>query len=233
MKRLLTVAIPILVVAQLTLAEEPARERIEWTDIWVTDADKNDLPRVLLIGDSITRGYFGDVEKRLSGKAFCARLTTSTSVADPSFSDEVLLLLKRYKFAVIHFNNGLHGWGYDESQYRTGLLRLVQTFEKHAAGAKLIWVTTTPVRTRGNLRQISQRTERVRARNRVAASIMRERGIPTNDLFELVERHPEWQSGDGVHFNQEGKKAQGAAVAASVSKCLSQTAGTPGRAAPR
>ena len=59
MKQFYVALIPILAIAQLTHAGEPIRERIEWADIWVTDADKDDLPRVLLIGDSITRGYFG------------------------------------------------------------------------------------------------------------------------------------------------------------------------------
>jgi hypothetical protein len=59
---------------------------------------------VLLIGDSITRGYFGEVEKHLTGKAHCARLTTSKCVSDPSFLDEVQLFLKQYRFAVVHFN---------------------------------------------------------------------------------------------------------------------------------
>ena len=66
MIRFFTVLIPLLAVAQLVAAEEPIRERIEWADIWITDADKDDLPRVLLIGDSITRGYFGEVEKHSS-----------------------------------------------------------------------------------------------------------------------------------------------------------------------
>jgi hypothetical protein len=73
MKLLLNALLPLLVVSQLVSAQEPIRERIEWTDIWVTDADKDDLPRVLLIGDSITRGYFGEVEKQLAGTAYCAR----------------------------------------------------------------------------------------------------------------------------------------------------------------
>ena len=159
MKRLLTALIPILAIAQLVSAEQPVRERIEWADIWVTDADKDDLPRVLLIGDSITRGYFGEVEKHLAGKAYCARLTTSKCVSDPFFPDEVQLLLKQYRFAVIHFNNGLHGWGYTEEQYRDGLLRLMETFKKHAGEAKLIWATTTPVRERDRL-VANQRTHR-------------------------------------------------------------------------
>ena len=130
------VYLPILLLAvtHLVHAQEPIRERIEWADIWVTDADKEDLPRVLLIGDSITRGYFGEVEKQLEGKAYCDRLTTSKCVSDPFFPDEVRLMLKQYHFAVIHFNNGLHGWGCTEGQYRDGLIRLMETFDSIQSG---------------------------------------------------------------------------------------------------
>ena len=224
MKRIVATLLPLLTLAPV-FADEPIRERIEWADIWVTDADKDDLPRVLLIGDSITRGYFGEVEKHLAGKAYCARLTTSKCVSAPSFLGEVQLLLKQYRFSVIHFNNGLHGWGYTEEQYRNGLLRLMETFEQHAAGAKLTWAATTPVRDRDNLQQISDRTERVTKRNKIAAEIMKDRTIPTNDLFGLVEEHPDWFSGDGVHFNNKGKTAQGAAVAVKVLTCLQDTSG--------
>jgi lysophospholipase L1-like esterase len=166
---------------------------------------------------------FGEVEKALAGKVCCARLTTSKCVSDPWFPDEVQLLLKQYRFAVIHFNNGLHGWGYTEQQYKDGLLRLLETLEKHAPDAKLIWATTTPVRESGDLSKVSQRTERVKARNRIAAAIMEERGIPTNDLYRLVEGHGDYFSGDGVHFNGKGKEAQGAAVDELVLKCLGAT----------
>ncbi len=83
----------LLAVCRCLSADEPVRERIEWIDIWVTDADKDDLPRVLLVGDSITRGYFGAVEKYLAGKAYCARLTTSKCVSDPTFNDDLKLML--------------------------------------------------------------------------------------------------------------------------------------------
>ncbi len=220
MRRFAIALIPVLAITQLVSAEQPIRERIEWADIWVTDADKDDLPRVLLIGDSIARGYFEEVEKGLAGKACCARLTTSKCVSDPSFPDEVQLLLKQYPFAVIHFNNGLHGWGYTEDQYRDGLLRLLETFQKGAGHAQLIWATTTPMRDRDDLSKLTDQTERVKERNRIAAAIMQEHGIPANDLYGLVEQHPDWHSGDGVHFNDKGKTAQGAAVAASVLNCL-------------
>ena len=216
----LYILISLFLIVPLASADEPVRERIEWADIWVTDADKDDLPRVLLIGDSITRGYFGDVEKRLAGKAYCARLTTSKCVSDPSFSDEVQLLLKHYKFATIHFNNGLHGWGYNEDQYRDGLLKFLATVKEYAGDAKLIWATTTPVRERSDLQQLGEKTERVKARNKIAAEIMKEHDIPTNDLFGLVDEHPDWHSTDGVHFNAKGKEAQAKQVAENVMKCL-------------
>ena len=220
MKPLLTALLSILILTPLASAQESIREHIEWLDAWVTAAEKDDLPRVLLIGDSITRGYFGDVEKRLEGKAYCARLTTSKCVAAPSFLDEVKLVLKQYKFAVIHFNNGLHGWGYTEDQYRDGMLKFLEVVKEHAGDAKLIWATTTPVRERDNLQRINDETERVKARNKIAAEIMGERGIPTNDLFGLVIEHADYHGADGVHFNGKGREAQGEAVAGIVLKKL-------------
>ena len=218
MRALLPLLLPLLIIAQVAHAEEPIRERIEWADIWITNADIADLPRVLLIGDSITRGYFGGVEQHLAGKAYCARLTTSKCVSDSFFPDEVQLLLKQYKFAVIHFNNGLHGWGYTEEQYRDGLIKLMDTFKEHASGTKLIWATTTPIRDRDDLQRISERTERVKARNQIAAEIMQERGVPTNDLCGLVEPHPEYFAGDRVHYNGKGREAQAKQVAESILK---------------
>jgi hypothetical protein len=109
------------------------------------------------------------VEKHLAGKAFCARLTTSKCVSDPTFNDDLKLMLKQYKFSVIHFNNGLHGWGYTEDQYRDGLLKTVIAVKEHAADAKFIWATTTPVREKTNLETFAERTDRVKVRN-IAAS---------------------------------------------------------------
>jgi len=216
----LLVAISLLTCCFSLMAEEPIRERIEWIDIWVTDADKEELPRVLFVGDSITRGYFGAVEKQLAGKASCTRQTTSKCVSDPTFNDDLLLLLKQDKFSVIHFNNGLHGWGYTEEQYRDGFLKTVAVLQENSNGAKLIWTTTTPVRKKADLNTFSKQMDRVIERNRLAAEIIKEQGIATDDLFELVKVHPEWQSNDGVHFNSSGNEAMAKQVAESVLKVL-------------
>ena len=208
-------------------ADVPIRERIEWIDVWVTDADKDDLPRVLLVGDSITRGYFGGVEKRLNGKAYCARLTTSKCVSDPTFNADLQLLLDQYEFSVIHFNNGLHGWGYSEAQYEKGLEDAVEAIKDHAPHAKLIWATTTPVRESSDLQKFGEKTERVQTRNQIAAEIMETHDVPTNDLYRLVAEHPEWYSNDGVHFNEQGREAQANQVAETIEAHLPATESQP------
>src|ERR1700678_2583682 len=104
-----------------------AHESIEWCDIWISHANETNLPRVLLIGDSIVRDYYPEVEKHLAGKAFVARLSTSRFVADPVLLKEVALVLDGTKFDVIHFNNGMHGWLHGETQYQKALPKLVKT----------------------------------------------------------------------------------------------------------
>ncbi len=200
--------------------EKPLLEPIEWSDIWIVNANKNELPRVLLVGDSIVRGYFDVVEKALVGKAYCARYATSKFMGNPDYLAELAVLLNGYRFDVIHINNGLHGWAYTEEQYAESFPKLLDTLEKHGKGAAVIWATTTPVRTGKKLARFDKKTERVKARNRIAVEVMREHGIPVNDLYGLVEQRPEWYSKDGTHFNNKGKTAQGKQVAEIVSSYL-------------
>ena len=195
-------------------------ERIEWSDIWIVNADRDDRPRVLLIGDSIARGYYGAVEKALGDKASCARYTTSKFMGNPDFMTELNVLLKRYRFDVIHINNGLHGWEYTEKQYEESFPKLLATLERHAKGAALIWATTTPVRTGKDLAEFAKGTERVKERNRIAVEFANKHEIPVNDLYGLVAEHPEYFAGDGTHFNDRGQAAQGKQVADAISRHL-------------
>ena len=199
-----------------------ARESIEWCDIWISHANETNLPRVLLIGDSIARDYYPLVEKRLVGKAFVARLTTSRFVADPVLLNEIALVLDETKFDVIHFNNGMHGWQHSEAEYRNAFSQFVAAIKAHAPQAKLIWATTTPLRDGNGVTQDTHAEysdERVAARNAIAAEIVIARKIPIDDLNAAVRGHPEYHS-DNVHFNSEGIQIQAAQVAAKVEKLL-------------
>ncbi len=192
------------------------REQYEWRDIWVTDANDEKRPRVLLVGDSIARSYFGYVEGELRGVYLCARLATSTCVCDPVFEKELALLLDDYRFAVIHFNNGLHGWDYDEPAYGNGLCRVLDFIRQRAPASQLILANTTPFRCNGNPNELDPRNERVRERNRLAQAAAGSRGLAVNDLYAVVLDHPSYFEQDGVHFNPDGQRVLGAQVARMV-----------------
>jgi lysophospholipase L1-like esterase len=205
-----------------TRAEAPhiSREAIEWCNVWITEANSTTLPRVLLIGDSITGGYGPKVADQLKGKASMARLTTSKSIGDPALLAEVATVLDQFSFDVVHFNNGLHGWGYTETEYEKGFPELVATIRKHAPKAKLIWTTITPMRQAGKVDVIAEGTKRVEARNKIAEGIVTKEGIAVDDLYGLVKDHPEYWSGDGVHFNEKGIGAQVEQVARRIEEAL-------------
>jgi hypothetical protein len=224
MTKILLLITSLALLATATRAEVPpsAREGIEWCDIWISNANKTNLPRVLLLGDSIARGYYPAVEKRLAGKAFVTRLTTSAFVSDPMFHQQIALVLDHTRFDVIHFNNGLHGWQLSEADYRKAFPDFLATLQKHAPNAKLIWATTTPHKPTTNAppaNSSNEATKRVAARNTIALEFVAAKKIPVNDLFTPLLGRAELYS-DGVHFNREGIALQANQVAAEIEKLL-------------
>src|ERR1700743_3351188 len=109
-----------------------SRESIEWCDIWISHANETNLPRVLLIGDSITRAYYPEVEKRLEGKAFVGRLSSSAFISDPALNRQITMMLHQYHFDIIHFNNGMHGWQHSEAEYDAAFPGLLATLKNNA-----------------------------------------------------------------------------------------------------
>lgn len=201
---------------------EVKRENIEWLDVWLPNTNDHALPRVLLIGDSITRGYYSKVEANLKDKAYVGRLTTSKSLGDPALLDEVALVLRQIKFDVIHFNNGLHGREYTEQEYAAAFPDLIAALRQHAPGAKLIWAATTDVRVRNSLEQVDPATVRVLRRNELAAAIAKREKIPVDNLLAAIQDHPEYHAQDGVHFNEKGSEILAREVATEVAKLLPQ-----------
>jgi lysophospholipase L1-like esterase len=196
------------------------REDIEWLDVWLPDTNRHDLPRVLLIGDSITRGYGKQVEAALKGRAYVGRLATSKSLGDPALLQEIALVLQEQSFDVIHFNNGMHGDGYTEAQYEEAFPELVATLRRHTPKARLIWASSTDVRVRGQLEQVAPKTTRLIQRNSIAAAIAAREKIPVDDLFAIVKDHPEYHAADGVHFNEKGYGVLAEQVSQAVKKAL-------------
>ena len=199
-----------------------AHESIEWCDIWISHANETNLPRVLLIGDSITRAYYPQVEKKLAGKAYVGRLASSAFISDPVLLEQIKMVLSQYKFDVIHFNNGMHGWQHSEKEYAKAFPQYLKTIQKYAPHAKLIWADTTPLRVSPQLppgNHTEATDERIAQRNAIALKFVQAKGIPVDDLNTPMQGHPDWHV-DNVHFNNQGIAIQSTQVAAEIEKVL-------------
>ena len=197
----------------------PVREEIEWVNFRWDHAPDVTRPRVLLIGDSIANGYHGVVSAQLQDRANVDLLATSKCVGDPALLRETRFAMEEYEYALIHFNNGLHGQPLADEGYESALRDYARSLAELAPESHLIWASSTPRRNaEGAL--CPQRNAQVKARNSLAAAIMTERRILIDDLYSLVADRPELFSADSVHYNDEGRAFLGEAVADLILKTL-------------
>jgi acyl-CoA thioesterase-1 len=182
------------------------------------------LPRVLLIGDSISIGYTLAVRGLLSGKANLHRIPEN---GGPTINGLAKLAgwLGDGRWDVIHFNWGLHDLRLMEDgkhqvaleAYQQNLRELVKRLK--ATGAKLIWASTTPVPP--EKQSPPRRTEDVPRYNVAAKQVMDENQIPIDDLYAFaLPRLGAIQRPANVHFTEEGSAALAAQVAASIARAL-------------
>jgi acyl-CoA thioesterase-1 len=186
--------------------------------------DQNsDLPRVLLLGDSITVGYTHAVRKNLENKAVVDRC----AIGGGSTRDGLARLegcLRDKHWSVIHFNWGLNDLEREKNrlrvpteQYQANLERLVKQLQK--TGAKLIWATTTPVPV-GKVNSPRVAGD-VPLYNTVAKRVMDENGIPINDLYAFcLPRIAAIQLKEDVHFSETGYQVLGGEVAEEILRFL-------------
>jgi hypothetical protein len=202
--------------AQQIRAQQIHRENTEWCDAWMPNMNASDRPRVMLIGDSITRAYFTAVERALKDQAYVARIATSKALGDPALLDEINTFLKQARFDIVHVNIGMHGWAYSEDDYRRALPDLIAAIRRAAPGAKLIWASTTPVR---KDREGGAANARIEMRNTIAREYAAAHEIPIDDLHALMTPHADLHS-DDIHFNPQGSDLLAAQVAREIVKLL-------------
>jgi acyl-CoA thioesterase-1 len=194
------------------------------------------LPRVLLIGDSISIGYTLPVRELLEGKANVHRPRANCGPTTRGL-EQIDAWLGDKKWDVIHFNWGLHDLKYmgpkgqnladpqaadshqqvPPDEYEANLRQLVTRLQQ--TGAKLIWCATTPVPPGASGRVVDDAV----GYNDVAAKVMQEKNIPTNDLHAFAKaRLTEIQRPANVHFTPEGSQQLAEQVARAILKQLDE-----------
>ena len=193
------------------------------------------LPRVLLIGDSISIGYTLPTREALQGVANVHRISTNGGPTSKGLQ-HLATWLGESKWDVIHFNWGLHDLCYRHPESRTQGRRdkvrgtVTHSVEDYAAnleklvlrlrqtGARLIFATTTPVPEGEAGRKAG---DDVRY-NQAARVVMKKHGVAVNDLHAVMAGKMEEfgvQPGN-VHFKAEGSKLLARSVARVVRQAL-------------
>ena len=191
------------------------REKYEWAQLWWEEADNALVKRVLLIGDSITVGYRPYVQEKLKEKFLVDMLSTSKSIDDPSFIKELNYILNEYQYTLIHFNNGLHGNHVSDDDYESFYKRVLKILKDKCNN--VILVTSTPVTVVGDGEQLDiEADKRVNNRNVIVKKLAQENNLKVNDLYDEFYNKFDYRCGDGYHYNDLGKKAQGEIVAENI-----------------
>ena len=196
---------------------------------------QNSLPKVLIIGDSISIGYTPFVRSEMKGRAEIIHApgnSQSTEYSLPKLSS----WLGNTKWAVISFNWGLHdlkhinekkigvtpGTGRQwvpVAQYEKNLHKLVKRLK--ATGAQLVWCMTTPVPEGVGVRVPGDEI----LYNAAAHRVMRKEGVVINDLFGVVatERIKKGGKPRDVHYTKAGSALLGTEVVKYIDAALKKS----------
>jgi lysophospholipase L1-like esterase len=181
---------------------------------WDFVKDDPALPRVLLIGDSISRGYTLAVRKQLAGKANVHRAPTNCG-SSVNGVEKLDIWLGQGKWDVIHFNFGIHD--VQKSIPMDTYLKNLETIvgRLKATGAKVVFATTTPIQE--DLTKKQNPATAVIERNKAAMEIMKKNDVTVDDLFTAITpKLAEYQNIKDVHFKEEGYDYLGKAVSDSI-----------------
>ncbi len=199
---------------------------------------RDELPQVLIIGDSISIGYTPHVRQTLLAEANVVHNKGNAGPTENGLKN-IDEWIGTTKWDAIHFNWGLHDLCYRHpdsktqgrrdkikgtvstslDQYEKNLETLVQRLEK--TGAVLIWANTTVVPEGEEGRFVGDDIKY----NEVAARVMAKHGIAINDLHAVSNNFtPDIFAGKGnVHFKEDGYKKLAAQVAEKIRSSLASS----------
>lgn len=207
----------------VAIAETPKPKRPP-SPVTAPIQDVAGLPRVLLIGDSISMGYTLPTRTLLTGKANLHRIPQNGGPTKNGLA-QIDKWLGTGKWDVIHFNWGIHDLKYmpdgkrqvEAADYEKNLRTLVARMKQ--TGAKLIWASTTPI-PEGELSP-SRRFGSVQEYNAIAARVMTENGIAIDDLnAHIAPQFDRLHNPKDLHYGTEGYQFLAQKVAEEIAKAL-------------
>ena len=202
------------------------------------------LPRILVIGDSISMGYRGFISKQFKGKAYVDYWVGGAWFAWTIKGDDFPLLpafsavLANGPYDVVSWNSmTLHMWANNDNgrclpeTFPGQMTQVVEHLKKTAPNTKFIWVRCTPVTApvEGGPSVIVAdgpnkiKSERIDLFNKMTDEIMTKYGIPEVDLHALCVKNLDKASKDGVHWQASAYELMAAEISKEIEKNLPAT----------
>ncbi len=186
------------------------------------------LPRILVVGDSISMGYRRYITEHYKGKAYVdywvggSWLNGANSILgqDPALKKAWTGVLALGPYDAITWNPmGLHVWNPKHVPHRSPadkMPQMIQALVDHIMAVKsdktrLIWVTTTPFCMPGRKgKEVGKIDEDMSdfivKYNAICSGVVAKHGIPQVDLWAFAEKNLDKVGGDGVHWTGEASK---------------------------
>lgn len=193
------------------------------------------LPRILIVGDSISMGYRSFIAEHFKGKAYVDYWvgggTDNMEGEDTPGKRAWKGVLSNGPYDVVTWNSmSLHSWPKParcpEDTYIARMTHAVEFITKTDPGTKFIWVRTTPWRTTPDTGIPTLNTvenERIIRFNTMTDEIMAKFGIPEVDLYALSETKLDTVtagSKDSVHWNSDVSRLFAGKIVKEVEKAL-------------
>ena len=202
-------------------APQQQENRTEWTWNVAPQHPDPQLPNVALVGDSISRNYFPEVQRRLAGKANVYLMANSISIGDPDLPGAISMFsqMAGVRFRVVHFNNGLHGGEISEAEYEAAFPAYLAALRAIAPDATFIWTSTTAAKSDS---EPGLTNARIAARNAIAQSSVTP-GMLEDDQYSLMRKHQDLYV-DNVHYNEVGSNIGGTQAAEIILQAMQSSA---------
>ena len=183
------------------------RENIEWTNTWIEACLEPNKPRILLIGDSVTRELRSEMSKLHPEYAF-DYIGTSSSFEDPCFYNILEAFFKNnyYQYKQIFCNIGAkHSWyintakRQDHSQrYEKNFSKFIKYVKKYTS--RVIILLTPPNRLLEDIQKWDdEKNEEIQKRNEIQSKVAKREKIITIDLYDMVIKN-QYAYRDHCHF---------------------------------
>jgi lysophospholipase L1-like esterase len=179
-------------------------EKYEWSDMWWDEPERIGR-RVLLVGDSITRGYRNHLKELAGDSVYIDMFAASRALDNPAYLRELRCMLSNdLHYTIVHFNNGLHGIHQDIETYAAHYEETINFFQKEAGNTVIILALTTPVTKPDVPEEYGERNEIVKERNRAVLRLAEKYKLGPDDLYAAADDSGAAKANDGVHFTDDG-----------------------------